>query len=123
MILIDGTALLLKEAPMRLSHFFATVGVALCLAASACQMPRDEGRPVVIPTEETAQDQVLSKAVRDRLLADKKVDLSEIRVVSNSGTVYLTGLVNSLDARQQAIKIAWEVQGVKSVVNSLEVKK
>jgi len=108
---------------MRLSHFFATVGVALCLAASACQMTRDEGRPVVIPTEETAQDQVLSKAVRDRLLADKKVDLSEIRVVSNSGTVYLTGLVNSLDARQQAIKIAWEVQGVKTVVNSLEVKK
>jgi osmotically-inducible protein OsmY len=122
-ILIGGEALLLKEAPMRLSRFFALVGVALCLAASACQTTLDEGRPVVIPTEETAQDQLLSKAVRDRLLADKKVDLSEIRVVSNSGTVYLVGLVNSLDARQQAIKIAWEVQGVKTVVNSLEVKK
>lgn len=108
---------------MRLSHFFAIIVVVICLAASACQMTRDEGRPVAIPTEETPQDQALSKAVRDRLLADKKVDLSEIRVVANSGTVYLVGLVNSLDARQQAIKIAWEVQGVKTVVNSLEVKK
>jgi len=28
-----------------------------------------------------------------------------------------------LDAREHAIKIAWEVSGVKSVVNSLEVEK
>ena len=71
---------------------------------------------------ETLQDQALSKSVRDRLLADKKVDLSGIKVVSNSGTVYLSGVVNSLDARQQAIKLAWEVRGVQSVVNSLEVR-
>jgi osmotically-inducible protein OsmY len=61
--------------------------------------------------------------VRDRLLADKKVDLTGVKVVSNDGTVYLSGTVNSLDARQQAIKIAWEVRGVQTVVNSLEVEK
>jgi osmotically-inducible protein OsmY len=81
------------------------------------------GTTVEIPTEETPQDQALSKAVRDRLLADKKVDLTGIKVVSNGGTVYLSGMVTSLDARQQAIKIAWEVRGVQSVVNSLEVQK
>ena len=83
----------------------------------------EPGTPVEIPTEETAQDQALSKAVRDRLLTDKKVDLSDIKVVSNGGTVYLSGTVKSLDARQQAIKIAWEVRGVQSVVNSLEVQR
>jgi osmotically-inducible protein OsmY len=31
--------------------------------------------------------------------------------------------VKSLDARQQAIKLAWEVRGVQSVVNTLEVEK
>jgi osmotically-inducible protein OsmY len=51
------------------------------------------------------------------------VDLTGINVVSNGGTVYLSGMVQSLDARQQAIKIAWEVRGVQSVVNSLEVQK
>jgi osmotically-inducible protein OsmY len=77
---------------------------------------------VAVPAVETAQDQALSKSVRSRLLADKKVDLSGVNVVSNGGTVYLSGVVHSLDARQQAIKLAWEVRGVQSVVNSLEVK-
>jgi len=78
---------------------------------------------VKIPNAETPQDEALSKSVRERLLADKKVDLSGVKVVSNEGTVYLSGTVNSLDARQQAIKIAWEVRGVQTVVNSLEVEK
>jgi osmotically-inducible protein OsmY len=30
--------------------------------------------------------------------------------------------VKSLDARQQAIKIAWEVRGVQSVISRLEVE-
>jgi osmotically-inducible protein OsmY len=78
---------------------------------------------VQIPTVESAQDQALSNSVRNRLLADKKIDLSGVNVVSNNGTVYLSGTVSSLDARQQALKIAWEVGGVQSVVNSLEVQK
>jgi osmotically-inducible protein OsmY len=78
---------------------------------------------VEIPTVESPQDQALSKSVRDRLLADKKVDLTGVKVVSNNGTVYLTGTVSSLDARQQALKITWDVRGVQSVVNSLEVQK
>ena len=87
-----------------------------------CQMMRSDAT-VKIPTVETPQDRALSKTVQDRLLADKKVDLTGVKVVSNGGTVYLQGTVKSLDARQQAIKIAWEVGGVESVVISLEVQK
>ena len=76
---------------------------------------------VVIPAAETAQAQMLSKSVRDRSLTDEKVDLSGIKVVLNKGTVYLSGTVHSLDARQQAIKRIWGVRRVRSVVNSLEV--
>jgi osmotically-inducible protein OsmY len=78
---------------------------------------------VEIPAAETPQEQALSNSVRNRLLADRKVDLSGVKVVSKGGTVYLHGTVTSLDARQQAIKSAWEVRGVESVVNSLEVQK
>ena len=99
--------------------FFAALSVLPF--AFGCQTTQPEAT-VVIPAVETAQDQALSKSVLSRLLADKKVDLSGIKVVSNNGTVYLSGLVHSLDARQQAIKLAWEVRGVQSVVNSLEVK-
>jgi osmotically-inducible protein OsmY len=78
---------------------------------------------VPVPAVETAQDEALSESVRQRLLGDKKADLSGVKVVSNSGTIYLTGTVKSLDARTQAVKLAWEVRGVQRVVNTLEVEK
>ena len=89
---------------------------------SGCRMMRSEAT-VEIPTSETPQDEALSKSVRDRLLADKKLDLTGVKVVSNAGKVYLSGTVKSLDARQQAIKIAWNAPGVQSVVTALEVQK
>ena len=87
-----------------------------------CQM-LSGGAAVEIPTAETPRDEALSKTVRDRLLADKNVDLTGVKVISNGGKVYLSGAVKSLNAREQAIKIAWEAPGVQSVVNSLEVQK
>ena len=61
--------------------------------------------------------------MRDKILAVNGADLTTIQLESLNGTVYLAGTVMSLDARQQAIKIAWTVPGVKSVVNALEVRK
>jgi osmotically-inducible protein OsmY len=87
-----------------------------------CQPLRNEAT-VKIPTSESAQDEVLSKAVRDRLVAAKSVNLSGVKVVSRGGTTYLAGTVTSLDARDQAVRIAWNTPGVQSVVNALEVAK
>ena len=103
------------------AQFMFAVALSILPFVFACQTMRI-GTTVEIPTVETPQDQALSKSVRDRLLVDKKVDLTGVTVVSNGGAVYLSGFVKSLDAREQAIKIAWEVRGVQSVVNSLEVK-
>jgi osmotically-inducible protein OsmY len=107
-------------------RFVQCAALSMLPIAFGCQTMHSETSEtkVAIPAveTETQQDQVLSKSVRARLLADKKVDLSGIKVVSNNGTVYLSGVVSSLDARQQAIKLAWETRGVQSVVNSLEVQ-
>jgi osmotically-inducible protein OsmY len=103
------------------AQFMFAVALSILPFVFGCQTMRGAAT-VEIPTMETPQDQALSKSVRDRLLADKKVDLTGVTVVSNGGAVYLSGFVKSLDAREQAIKIAWEVRGVQSVVNSLEVK-
>jgi len=102
-----------------------TLAVALSILPFliGCQSMTSDSITVETPIAETPQYEALSKSVRERLLADKKVDLAGIKVVSNAGTVYLSGTVKSLDARQQAIKIAWEVRGVKSVINTLEVEK
>jgi len=103
------------------AQFMLAAALSILPFVFGCQTMR-AGTTVEIPTVETPQDQALSKSVRDRLLTDKKVDLTGVKVISNGGTVYLSGIVKSLDARQQAIKIAWEVRGVQSVVNSLEVQ-
>jgi hypothetical protein len=76
---------------------------AILVLVSGCQTTRSEA-PVKVPSSETPQDALLSNSVRDRLLSAKTVDSSAVKVVSSSGTVYLTGIVTSLEARQQAVK-------------------
>jgi osmotically-inducible protein OsmY len=98
------------------------IGLLTLTSLLGCQMIPSSAT-VDVPTAETPQDEALSKSVLNRLLADKKADLTGIKVVSNDGKVYLSGTVKSLDAREQAIKIAWESPGVRSVVNGLEVQK
>jgi osmotically-inducible protein OsmY len=112
----------MKQHKMITAQLAIAVMCAVLLFGSSCQTTLTEA-PVKIPTSETPQDEALSKSVRDRLLSVKTEDLTPVRVVSTSGTVYLTGTVTSLDARQQAVKIAWTVPGVQSVVNALEVQK
>jgi hypothetical protein len=111
-----------KGGTMKKFTQFTLIAMLLLPFVPSCQTTISD-TTVQIPTVESPQDQALSNSVRNRLLADKKIDLSGVNVVSNNGTVYLSGTVSSLDARQQALKIAWEVGGVQSVVNSLEVQK
>jgi hypothetical protein len=70
---------------------------------------------------ETPQDAALRKAINERLLAEKAVNLSRVIVETRKGTVYLSGMVQSLDARERAVKISWQVTGVQAVVNHLQV--
>jgi hypothetical protein len=78
--------------------------------------------PLSQPTGvETPQDAALGKAVKEKLLAEKSVNLSRVVVETRKGTVYLSGLVPSLGARERALKIAWEVTGVQAVENHLQI--
>ena len=72
---------------------------------------------------ENDKDAAISKAVKESFLKDKTVDLTDVNVKTTDGSVDLNGTVPSLDAREHAIKLAWQVAGVKAVVNHLEVKK
>ena len=113
-----------KEKPMKIiKRFRLVVILSMLIGIFGCQTVTTESITVEVPTVETAQDEALSKSVRDRLLANNKADFDSLKIVSSAGTVYLSGTVRSLEARQQAIKIAWDVRGVQSVVNRLEVEK
>jgi len=98
-------------------------GIVLTVAAltssvlMGCQAMTGKPPPQETPMSqpvgvETPQDAALGKAVKDRLLAEKSVNLSRVIVETRKGTVYLSGLVPSLDAWERAVKIAWQVIGV-----------
>jgi osmotically-inducible protein OsmY len=72
---------------------------------------------------ESDKDAAISKAVKETLLKDKAVDLTDVNVRTTDGSVDLSGTVPSLEAREHAIKLAWKVAGVQAVVSHLEVKK
>ena len=72
---------------------------------------------------ESDKDAAISKAVKENFLKDKAVDLTSVNVKTTDGSVDLSGTVPSLDAREHAIKLAWQVTGVQAVVNHLEIKK
>lgn len=72
---------------------------------------------------ESPEEAAISKSVKARLAAEKSVDLTGVEVEARSGTVYLSGVVFSLAARERAVKLAWEVSGVESVVNHMKVEK
>jgi BON domain len=72
---------------------------------------------------ESDKDAAISKAVKETFLKDKAVDLTTVNVKTTNGSVDLRGTVPSLEAREHAVKLAWQVAGVQTVVNHLEVKK
>jgi BON domain len=72
---------------------------------------------------ENDKDAAISKAVKETFLKDKAVDLTRVNVKTTEGSVDLSGTVPSLEAREHAVKLAWKVAGVQTVVNHLEVKK
>jgi hyperosmotically inducible periplasmic protein len=98
-----------------LSIFSVVMGCQAINETPRIESPEDNTRI------ESPRDAAMSKLVKERLLADKAVDLTRINVRATDGAVELTGVVRSLDAKEHAVKLAWQVTGVKSVLNHLQV--
>ena len=70
-----------------------------------------------------ADDATITASVKTKLVADKASNLTRVDVDTNHGTVYLNGTVDSAEQKSRAEQLAWQAQGVKSVVNNLQVQK
>ena len=68
-------------------------------------------------------DATITASVKSKLVADKASNLTRVDVDTNHGTVYLNGTVDSAEQKSRAERLAWQAQGVKSVVNNLQVQK
>jgi len=70
-----------------------------------------------------AKDSVITSRVKGNLLKDEGLKSLKVSVKTHQGVVLLSGFVETESQIQQAEKIATETEGVKSVKNSLLLKK
>ena len=87
--------------------------VALAVAVGCQSLTRRGG-------EASMDDAAITASVKTRLVAEKATNLTRVDVDTNRGTVYLTGAVDSVEQRARAEQFAWQVKGVKHVVNNLQ---
>lgn len=97
---------------MNFSPFLRSALCAVLLASTA--------EPCVAATPAT--DNEIAFAIKQRLLRDKSVPLSELDVQVTAGSVALTGTVDNLLAKERASRIAQSVRGAKIVLNDIAVK-
>ncbi len=65
----------------------------------------------------------LTSYVKTKLATDKVVSLTRVGVETNNGIVYLTGEVETAEQKSRSGSLAYEVKGVRQVVNNLQVIK
>jgi hyperosmotically inducible periplasmic protein len=71
---------------------------------------------------ENIDDTTITTSVKSKLAVDKASSLTRVGVDTTRGTVQLTGVVDSQATKNKAAEIAKSVDGVKNVVNNLQVQ-
>lgn len=84
------------------------------------------GGTSALAEEETAgeylDDSIITTKVKKAIFDEPGLKSSEIKVETFKGVVQLSGFVSSQNDIDRAVEVAREVEGVKSVKNSMEVK-
>jgi hypothetical protein len=73
-------------------------------------------------TGEYLDDSAITAKVKSAFMADREVSALNIKVETNNGVVQLSGFASSRQEIDQAIKLARNIQGVKSVENNIQLK-
>src|ERR1051325_2375686 len=73
--------------------------------------------------EQNIDDGTLTSYVKAKLVSDTLISLKGVGVETNNAVVYLTGEVETTEQKFHTGSLAYEVKGVKQVVNNLQVIK
>lgn len=100
---------------MKLSAF-VIAGVAFCGAPTMLQ-----SCSTTQPVGEKMSDSAITAKVKAKFVGDSTVKAHNIDVNTEEGVVYLTGRVYTQAEKEEAGRIALNTEGVRKVVNHLEV--
>lgn len=96
----------------RLTIFVALLSIVV-LAACQTATGRTAGTYV--------DDGTTTAAVKSKLVGERPANLTSVGVETVNGVTYLTGVVDTPEQRLRAEQIAWQVSGVRQVVNNIQV--
>jgi hyperosmotically inducible protein len=99
------------------TSFAAAIAAAVMLSATGCAVSR--GQQTV---GAYVDDAGITTLVKTRMLEDKQVAGTSIKVETLNGTVMLSGFAKSYDEKYTAQRIAQGVNGVKMVKNEITVR-
>ncbi len=75
----------------------------------------------MVPKGTRQADSAITSTIQDSLRDSEKVKARQVDVETREGVVYLTGVVDTEEARREAGRISWRTQDVHGVVNDLTV--
>ena len=67
-------------------------------------------------------DSIMQQNLRAKLLSSDKGYIISVKTKILDGRIFLTGKVNSIEDKLKITKLAWEVQGTRSVKNDIKIK-
>ncbi|MBF6649279.1 BON domain-containing protein [Methylobacter sp. BlB1] len=117
-----GLAGCAQDGPGRAERTDRQIGQTASRAGEIVQEPQ---RPLDEQTEKAGahiNDAAISNHIKNDLLNDPLLALSNINVTTTAGAVTLSGIVNSQQAMDRAVEIARRHPDVKSVENKLLIK-
>lgn len=100
-----------------MARMFQAVAVVVALLTFAVGCQSLTGKSAGTNIDDTA----ITASVKAKLVADKPTNLTRVDVDTTNGTVYLNGAEDSAEQKARAEQLAWQANGVKSVVNNLQV--
>ncbi len=95
----------------------AATTAAFMIAAAGCAVTRGQES-----VGGYVDDAAITTAVKARMLENKDVAGTSIRVETLNGTVMLSGFAKNATEKSTAESLAWKVAGVKSVKNEIAVQ-
>lgn len=75
----------------------------------------------LVPETTQDMDSAISAKIEESLAASPAVNARQVHIETRESVVYMTGVVDSEEARREAGRIAWRTAAVDGVVNDLTV--
>ena len=91
-------------------------GLIGALSLTACQSTTGK------TAGQTMTDSRITAAVQSKLTADRISNFTRVDVDTTNGVVALNGIVSSAEQKERAAQLARRVDGVRNVINNLQVQ-